>query len=262
MNVPSATTAHIADPLPAAPTPRRKFWWLVLLGIATHVALVFLFGTKKAATPRAVINQPLVQLAADQAELLELDNPTLVALPNPHDFFAAVWQAPRPNAYPSFQYQESPQWLTLDSHTLGGTFTGFLQTNRFDHFTPDFKPAAALIPVTTPAPWDLPNGSTYVIRGPLAARPLLNAPPLPVLALNDVLDGSRVQVLVDGTGVVISAVLIPSDTGFETASHADSGDTQALTLARQFKFSPAPAPQLGEIDFHWQSQPQTTTNTP
>ena len=37
---------------------------------------------------------------------------------------------------------------------------------------------------------------------------------------------------------------------------------KALTLARQFKFSPAPAPQLGEIDFHWQSQPQTTTNTP
>jgi hypothetical protein len=107
----------------------------------------------------------------------------------------------------------------------------------------------------------LPKNSTLQISGALARRKLLAAPALPSLALNDVIAPSKVQVLVNESGYVVSAVLLPTDNLLEAAS-LTKGDTNAVPLACRLKFAPAPQSTFGEIIFHWHTTPLTLTNPP
>ena len=72
---------------------------------------------------------------------------------------------------------------------------------------------------------------------------------LPSLPWNDVIAPSRVQVLVDAAGNVVSAVLLPSDNAAEAAGRADIGDTNALQIARALRFAPASQADVRRIDF-------------
>ena len=108
----------------------------------------------------------------------------------------------------------------------------------------------------------LPQRTTLEIAGALAARKLLSAPALPALPLNDIIAPSTVQVLVDKSGNVFSAVLLPLENSIEAAGRGGLGDTNAVAIARSLRFAPATQPALGEIIFRWQTTPLTTTNAP
>ena len=266
MNDASAIPAAAATPpTPSTPdsgTLKKKFLLLVVFAVATHLALIYLFGAKKNFTPRPPAKVPQIQLANAADQLIELDNPALFALPNARDFSAIVWQKNSIIATPSFRYREEPRWLTLAPKNLGAAFAQFIQTNRFGNFTPDFKPLPQFAVLTGSGASALPQRTTLEISGTLAARKLLSAPALPALLLNDIIAPSTVQVLVDRSGNVLSAVLLPLENFIEAAGRTSPGDTNAATIARGLRFAPAPQPTIGEIIFRWQTVPFPTTNPP
>lgn len=260
--IPAADAPPPAPSTPDGGTLKRTFLLLVLFAVATHLALIFLFGTKKNFTPRPVTNVPQLQLANAAEELIELDNPALFALPNARDFSAAVWQKNPTVTPPAFRYREEPRWLQLAPENLGATFAQFVQTNRFGNFRNDFKPPPQFAVLIGSGASALPQRTTLEISGALATRKLLSAPALPVLSLNDIIAPSTVQVLVDQGGNVFSAVLLPLENPHEAAGHTERGDTNALVITRDLRFAPAPQPTIGEIIFRWQTVPFPTTNTP
>ena len=235
---------------------RTRWFVLLMLAVAAHFAFVFLFGAKKATAPRAVTNVPQLHIAESDNEFIALNDPTLFAQPHGAlDFEPVAWRLPPGISPPTFHWTEPAPFLPVAEKVLGADFNGFLQTNRFAKLTLDFKPQPQFAEPTIILASSLPQTSTAQLVGGLAGRQWLNLPAIPIIAYNDILPPSRVQLLVDTSGNVISTVLLDS-------SEWDTADQQALQLARTAKFNPAPAPALGEMIFNWHTLPNTSTNTP
>ncbi len=249
------------SPPPREGWTRKKFFFLIVLALVLHLALIFAFGTKKQFVPRTVTKVPQLQFASRADELLELDNPALFALPNPRSFSTAIWQQPPDVATPTFLHSALPCELPAPQN-LGTDFQQFMQTNRFETFEPSFQPATMTVgPVSSIEP-ALPQRSTLEFTGGIAQRQLLASPALPSLGLNDVLPPSKIQILVDRSGNVASAILLPPESPLEATGRADKGDTNALIFVRDLKFTPAARLAFGEVVFHWHTVPLTDTNAP
>ena len=244
----SAISAESAPP-PRRGWPRQKWFFLVVLAVAAHVALIFTFGARHPVLARAVTHAPRLQLAVSGDDLIALTDPTLFILPHANDFSAAIWQKSPGIAPPSFLWTESPQWLTNQPEQFGANFREFMETNHFTEPPLTFKPEPEFTTVTDPFIVELPTATTLQITGDLALRQAANQIPLPSLPCNDVLSPSRVQALVDANGTVISVVLLES-------SSLPEADQRALLLARQLRFKPANRMSLGEITFRWHTVPQ------
>ena len=252
------------EPIEAANPPdsgwsRQRWFYWVTVALAVHVALIFIFATRKQILPRAVKQVPQFQLAARTGELVALINPTLFALPNAHDFAAAIWLKTPTIPPPSFRYAEPPGWLPLAVGDLGKRFNDFIQTNTPAKIQPDFKPEpplAAPASVHEPAP---PKKSSLIISTELAQRRLIRPLDVPAWSGNDVIAPSRVQVLVDSAGEVSSAVLLPEGNPLD---HDAAADQLALGLARTLRFAPGPDLMFGELIFNWHAEPLSTTNGP
>jgi hypothetical protein len=250
--------------------------WLILIALvfAGHIGLVFIFGERKPISPRTVENVPTLQLADNANELLAIRDPSLFASPRPEDFAGPAWlQSPRVEFH-RLEWTEPPRLLQLSANELGNVFNEFMRTNQFVEFQLELKPQPELT-----APEYLPiepiaENSTLQIQGELAQRQLLNQINLPSLQYDDVIAPSRVQVIVDAAGNVVSAVLLPSDNVMEAASHYDVADQRALELTRNLRFSPSssggagvlfnPASRLtfGQLIFNWRTVPVSATNAP
>jgi TonB family protein len=244
----------------AGPQPPGERWsrtrWLTIIALifAVQVGFIFALGERKQIVPRAVTNVPTLRLADDSAEWLTLNDPALFALPNPRDFASAVWLKTPDVKPPAFRWTEPPRWLPLDAENLGATFSQFMQTNYFARSPLDFKPQPKLSePILTIEP-ALAQNSTLQVEGELAQRRLLNKINLPSLPYNDVLAPSTVQALVDGSGNVVSVVLLTS-AGF------DAADQRALELARAVRFAPAPRATIGQLIFNWRTVPTSAPAT-
>lgn len=236
--------------------------FLIAFALAAHVAFLFLFGSKKPVTPRALERVPQLQLAIESDELLALDDPTLFALPHANDYATAFWQRPPAVAPPDFRWSESPRYLPLTVAYLGGTFREFMRTNPPVAAAPDvlnFRPPPPVADLVTPFFSPLPTNSTVQLTGDLAHRRLLRAIIPPSLPFNDVIAASRVQLLVNPVGDVVSTALLPSDSSVEALGHWDEADQRALTLARTARFAPAAQMTLGEMVFNWHTVPATNT---
>jgi hypothetical protein len=258
-NVP---TLRLAEPKPSERWSHQRWLALVALIFAAHIALIFLFGEKKQVAARAVVNAPTLKLANDSDELLALNEPALFALPNPKDFASAVWLKMPDVKQPSFRWTEPPRWLPLPAENLGATFQEFMQTNFFAAYQFHFKPQPELSEPVLPVQPALAQNSTLQIEGALAQQRLLNEINLPSLPYNDVIAPSKVQMLVDGAGNVVSAVLLPSENSLEALSHYDVADQHALEIARTMRFEPAPRLTFGKLIFNWHTVPLATTNSP
>jgi len=73
---------------------------------------------------------------------------------------------------------------------------------------------------------------------------------------------SVVQALVDATGNVVSAVLLPSENSMEVAGRTAIGDTTALQIALKLRFAPSSQRTLGRLIFNWRTVPLPATNAP
>jgi hypothetical protein len=252
----------------AVPKPSRAGWplsrWLILIALvfAVHVALLFAFGARKQIVPRPITNVPTLKLAGGSDELLALNDPTLFALPHSGDFVTAIWsQAPVTNS-PSFRWTEQPRWLPLSADGLMTVFNRFMQTNQVSGFVLRLKPTVNLSTPAQPVESALVQDSTMRIEGDLTQRRLLNPMNLPSWPYPDVIAPSKVQVLVDEAGDVVSAIVLPSDNNLEALSHYDAADQRALELARAARFEPAPGLTIGQMIFTWQTVPLPATNSP
>src|SRR5208283_239073 len=207
-------------------------------------------------------NVPTFHLADNAGELVALNDPTLFALPHQRDFASTI-RVPAPVLkQPSFRWVETNGWLSLSGEKLAAVFNEFMQTNRFAGFELQLRPALELSAPVSPIEPMLAQTSTLRIEGDIAQRPWLNPVDVPSLSYNDVIAPSKVQVLVDAAGKVVSAVLLPSDNPLEAASHYDAADQRALELARTARFAPGPRLTVGRLIFNWHTLPVTNTNEP
>jgi len=258
----SLPTSGLTEPKRRGGWPLRQWMLVVVLIFIAHVALIFLFGSRKPLAPRAVANVPVLKQADDVDGLLALENPALFALPNPDGFASAVWSKTPGVKQPSFRWTESPRWLPLSASGLGTVLAQFARDNFSASHAPDFKPPVELSAPAIPLEPAFAQNSTLLIVGELKQRRLLNEITLPSLPDNDVIAPSIVQVLVNAAGSVISAVVLPSQNSLEGAGRYGPADQRALQLALQLRFAPASQLTFGIIIFNWRTVPLAATNAP
>jgi TonB family protein len=251
----SEATADFTTPGPGKGWTRSRLIIVIALVAAVQVILIFVFGEKKEAVPRAVLNVPTLKLAntsGEELELLALDDPTLFVLPNPKDFAAAAWLTNREPDQPSFRWTETPRWLPLLTDDLGAAFGWLTQTKIPTGQTFNFRPVPELTAPTVPVEPAPVQNSTMRIRGELAHRQLPAEISLTNWPYANVLAPCVVQVLVDAAGNVASTVLLKS------SSYKDADD-KALEVSRSLRFTPAANLAFGRIIFNWQTVPPTTS---
>jgi hypothetical protein len=248
-------------------TPHGQWRWktmllLILLAVLAHVALIVSFGTRSQIAPRIVSRVPRLQLAGDHDPMIELDDPTLFALSNPRDFASAIWLRIWPVAPPLFGWSEPPRWLSLDKENPAATFEQFLPQPPHPSMPSEVKPPPPMTMQPAAIGTSLPSGSSLAILGSLAGRGLTTSLALPSLPYDDVIPPSRIQVLVDQSGRILSAILLPSTDSTEAIQRCDAADQRALGIAKQLRFNPARRLDLGEILFSWHTLPVHSNNAP
>lgn len=239
--------------------PLSRWLLLILIVLAAHIALIFIFGTRKPITPVAVKNAPRLELAAGAGEWLMLNDPTLFALPNINGFSAA-WIRPPPLRFHQQEWTEAPRWLQLPVGELGAIFNQFMATNHFAAFQFELKPPPGFTVPLVPLAPKFAETSTLRIEGDLARRPLLAPMKLPSWPYADVIAPTKVQVLVNAAGEVVSAVLLPPADSGEIRN--PDADRRALELARAARFAPASDLTIGRLIFDWCTVAPPATNAP
>lgn len=240
---------------------RRRLWTIVTLIFAAQIGLIFWFGNPPpAAANRAMPTAPLVHVTGNDAGTLisSLEDPTLFALPHRESFSGPAWLTNRPVEFQPARWTERPRLLELDSAQLGSGFTTFVATNQFAKFITAMLPVPDLILPELPPVSSAIQPSSLQVGGDLANRQLLSTFDLPPQPAADLLANTVVQVLVNGRGEVISAVVLPPGSGSKSA------DDLALQEAKTARFAPlktsgsqpAKAPEeltLGTLIFQWQT---------
>jgi hypothetical protein len=234
----------------------------VALVFAAEVAIIFVLGQKHFPQPRAAKNVPHLALADSSADLMALDDPTLFVLPRVSDFVFAFTNPLPAVPLPSFGRTESPLPPPLVVDNLGAIFTRFMQTNQFAAPVLDFKPEPKLSGPVQPLSTAFAENSALRIEGELAQRKWLNSVNLPDWPYADVIAPSRVQVLVDAAGDVVSAILLPPDDPGEVTGHYEAADQRAFELARALRFSPSSRSTVGLLVFDWRTVAPPATNPP
>lgn len=252
------SSSRMDRPHGRVPWPLSRWLLLIALVLAAHVALIFIFGGRKPITPRPVTNVPELELAGGSSEWLALNNATLFALPSREGFAGPAWlEAPRVEFHRQ-DWTEPPRWLQLPVGELGSVFSRFIQTNRFVTFRFELKPPPQFTVPVVPLVPEFAKTSTLRVAGNLARRQLLTPMALPSWPYPDVIAPSKVQVLVNAAGDVVSTVLSPSDGSGEV--HDAAADQRALELARTARFTPASGLTIGRLIFHWRTVTPPATN--
>jgi hypothetical protein len=251
---PHPTGPAVTKPQGGGPWTRGRWLTVIVLVLAAHVALLFVFGGRKQIVARAVTNVPTLKLADNSSEWLALNDPTLFALPHQKDFASAIGRQTTAKQ-PSFRWTEPPRWLPLSANELGLAFNQFMQTNHFASFELQLKPTLKLSAPGLPIEPVLAQNSTLRVEGELAQRRLASQINLTNWPYANVIAPSKVQVLVDAAGNVVSTVLLPPDSGFAAADQYDQADQCALELARALRFAPSSHLTVGRMIFNWHTVP-------
>jgi hypothetical protein len=262
MRTGSGDLSSAGEVKPRDKSPWRWSRWLLLivLVLAVHIVLIFIFGGRKPVTPRAVTNAPKLALAGNSNEWLILNDPTLFALPHLAGFAGPMLRDQQIGQFHRQEWTEPPRWLQLPVGDLGAVFSEFMQTNRFAGFRFELAPPPGFTEPAVPLVPQFAESSTWHVEGNLARRSLLTRMELPSWPFADVIAPSRVQVLVNAAGNVVSAVLLPLDNSGEVRD-ADA-DQRALELARAARFAPASGLTLGTLVFDWRTAAPPATNAP
>ncbi|HEX5220539.1 MAG TPA: hypothetical protein VFZ59_13295 [Verrucomicrobiae bacterium] len=237
--------------------------WIVyvMVALAIHVGLIFIFGNRKPIVPRSVTNAPQIRLATTRSELQSLDDPTLFALPHPQGFAAKAWRQLPEVAFAPFRWTEPPQLLDLPAAKLGSAFLHFASTNVVRRVEVEALTAVPTTPpVSSDPPTSLKQHSTVSTSGSITRRRWLNAPAvLRSWPAADLLTNSVVRIVVDTDGQVFSPALLPPGSGSKAA------DQYALEIARAARFARLPrsaGQMIGTLVFEWHTVPVPDTNAP
>lgn len=248
---------------------QRESWtgrgWLgfVIVIFAMQLAATFLLANRsKTSKPKSVSTAPTLIAAQLPAELAELENPTIFALPSRNGFSGAAWLDFSFVHHEAADWTEPPRWLALPANELGMAFKQLIR--------PDSKPseiAQKIEPEISlprlPAPdAELSLRSTFRVEGPLANRSLMEAFKLSSQTNANLLTNSIVQVIVNPAGFTWSANLL-------TSSGDKKADDDALALSKAARFEPLLPSQMknnggltfGKIIFDWHTTTLSETNS-
>ena len=259
---PPATNQTPGSELPGGTWRGKKLVLLIALALLIHLGLIWFFGTKTQIIPRLVSHVPSLQLANDENPMIALQNPTLFALPNRKDFSSVSWSKLPAINETNFQWTESPRWLAPETNHPEATFGEFAPVAAQLELAEEVKPPAAVTGTPAQLGGSMPVGSSFKILGDLASRGLLSTVDLPSLPYDNVIPASRIQVLVDASGQIVSAVLLPPTDSTEGMERFDKADQLALEIARQLRFVSARQLSVGEIDFCWRAVPVRLNQSP
>lgn len=257
MNAAPPDAPHAADYPPVRETPWSAWRWVFWLTIvfALHIGLFLGLGNHKPIPQRPVKNAVTLQPVLGMNEFLELNDPTVFAGPHPRGFAGSTWLRPPTIPYPVFRWTDPPRLLALATDQLGTLFQlqpdATAPAGRAIEIAP--TPNRTILPPLAPPP--APTHSTVRVTGDLARLKWENPPDqLPLIRTAEELTNTLVQVTVDESGRVFSAVLLPA------GSRSKDADQRALKLATDARFAPpGPTPQMtmGTLIFEWQTEPLT-----
>lgn len=257
--------------LPTMPPPgsgrfsRGRLWILTALVLALQCGFIFWLGEREPVRPRPAGRVASLRLAGPGcAQLLELMNPTLFALPHERGFSGAGWLIAPAQEIQPFAWSEPPRWLALPVEQLGATFHHFLPTSRFEPLPVPAQLEPELLLPKIADEESFPQQSTVRLADGLANRRLLNALDLPSQPSSELVSNSVVQVLVDSQGLPFSVTLIGR-------SGRDDADRHALGEARKARFEPLeqntpaslrPTLSWGSLIFQWHTVPVAANKNP
>jgi len=254
------------------PTWSRGRWWgAFLLVMVAQVGLIFSLSNRKPLFARQSDLTTRFHLVVDVppgsaiAEWLEIEDPTLFALPDPRAFSGLAWMTAPALRHQSVDWTEPPQWLALSVNELGWAFREFVRTNVVGPRVLADKPAPQPDKVTVP-PLPLPARSSFRLEGDLAKRELLAPLELRSIPHKEILTDTVVQVCVSPLGAPFAAVPLSS-------SGSPEADRLALELVKSIRFKPlgagnstSPRNQAaftwGKIIFQWHTLEMPATNAP
>lgn len=259
----------------AAPEPavwsRGRVWSAVFLVIVAQLAVIFWSSERRSAVTRQPGTTTSFSLVADAragtplAELLDLDDPTLFALPHARGFSGGAWMKAPTFRHRSEDWTEPPRFFALPVDELGTAFAEFVDTNVVGATVLSDKPAPRLSEVVA-SPVPLPTRSAIRLADGLAGRAIASAPDVPAIRHTDILAATVVEVSVKPSGFVFSATVFSS-------SGSKMADQTALDLARAIRFKPIAktdtvssddpvALNWGKIVFQWLTSETPATNNP
>jgi len=216
----------------------------------------------KPLAPVALLTLPSANLAVHEHP--SVAGATLFALVDPRGFSGQAWLRTPPRDTPLTEWKEPDFYLAANPDRLGLPFQRFHQTNAPQLTSAATVPAFERTPIQAPRV-PPPTQSSFAVAGDLAARKLLTQLSIPLWPLAGTLRETHVNLAVDASGDVFSAVV-------EQSSGDAAADKQALDFCRQFRFAPSPtrAPASpigadltwGRVIFRWRTTATSITNSP
>lgn len=232
---------------------RWAFYLVLVFGL--HLGLFYGLSARQPRTVRPVVAAPVIQSYPVAEFPEEWEDPTIFAQPHPRGFAGQTWlPLPKIN-FPPFRWSEPARLLELPVAQLGNWLVQLASTNKLSVAFPSLVPPPTLTVLARPdAPLRLRDSTTRLTDG-LSNRKWQNAPvALPLAPARDGLTNTLVQLLVDGRGFTISAMVLRPGSGDPEL------DQTALRLARTARFNPVTPHQataVGTLIFEWSPAPFT-----
>lgn len=257
--------------------------WLILVSVLTlvqgallHWGIQQFTGIRLAPADSQKFSVVLGEESAESLlDRLWLPSPMMFALPSLEGFSGAAWLRYRTPSAQVNRIQDHPTYLEMDPQFLGQKFRSFAE----QHVPTPMRVADLPVVWRDSFPIETPSQrhSELVLEGELAGRALLSPIQLPDWPHSDVAAESHVQVLVDGAGRVLTAVLLEpqgqrSSSSLTRSARIPEADLFALSFARQARFTPLPSRDRravwepptdlasGRMIFQWNTTPVVNTN--
>jgi len=246
--------------------PRARWGLALVLVMAIQLGFIFALSDRSPVASRTKSPAPMIHLATGTPdELLLLSDPTLFVLPHQQGFSGETWLKIPLLTISPFQWTEPRDWLRLEEEDLGVSFNQFMGTNFFETARFEMMPSPELTRLDVEPEIIIAGKSSVHLGGALAGRGLRVPVEVPPWPFADVIAPSRVQVVVDGAGNVISALSLPSENPNESATRLNKeADQNAVRLAKTARFEPllkgGADVTVGVMIFDWQIS-STVTNT-
>jgi hypothetical protein len=249
---------------------RRDWAYAVGAAFVLQAGLVFCLARRELAPPERPSFGTAIYLPANASDapitdFAGIDDPTLLALPNLRGFSGEAWLKFPTLGYQPMEAPEPTNWLHLEEHTLGATFSQFVASNRAAPRLIVDKPLPPLVRYEPNFPNEpAATQSRLRVEGQIANRSLLSPPALPSWPHGEILSNTVVQVAVDPDGMTFSPVLL-SHSGLREADVLAlnwAGHARFRPLSRETRIREGAGPLTwGKLVFQWHTLPLPQTNS-
>lgn len=245
---------------------------MILLSLVAHAGAFYIFRVTDKVRMPALSERPRVQWMRPpsleregamplQYVVAETLDPSLMSLPSARGFSRQMWEKGMTVTHRASEWTVEPAYLDVK---LAAAMPPLLEQPSLVEqvkATVGKRPAVSEEPVAEAV--EVPvvlNQSVFRVAGPLAGRPVVRVPKLPVIPSVAPVRSTTVRAGVGADGVVRFATV-------EKSSGNEDVDNQAVTLTRQIRFEPQGTRDIrgseisedsiswGLVKFLWATQP-------